>query len=62
MDKITKLSIDLETYSPADLQKCGVYRYSEDPEFEILLLCVSVNDMPPTVYDLACGKMCPKRY
>lgn len=60
MDKITKLSLDLETYSPADLQKCGVYRYSEHPEFEILLLCVSVNDMPPTVYDLACGENVPE--
>jgi DNA polymerase len=53
MDKIRKLSIDLETYSPEDLKKCGVYRYSESPEFAILLFGVSVNDSPVTVYDIA---------
>lgn len=31
------LAIDIETYSAADLGKVGVYRYSEDPSFEILL-------------------------
>ncbi|MGO5335859.1 DNA polymerase [Bilifractor sp. LCP19S3_H10] len=53
MDNIRKLSIDLETYSPEDLKKCGVYRYSESPEFAILLFGVSVNDGPVTVYDIA---------
>lgn len=53
MDKIRKLSIDLETYSPEDLTKCGVYHYSESPEFAILLFGVSVNDGPVTVYDIA---------
>ena len=59
MDKIKKLSIDLETYSPEDLKKCGVYRYSENPEFTILLFGVSVNDGPVTVYDVACGNEPP---
>ena len=31
------LSIDLETYSSADIGKTGVYRYSESPDFEVLL-------------------------
>ena len=31
------LSIDLETYSSADIGKTGVYRYSESSDFEILL-------------------------
>lgn len=31
------LAIDIETYSPADLAKSGVYRYAEDPDFEVLL-------------------------
>jgi DNA polymerase len=53
MDKIRKLSIDLETYSPEDLKKCGVYRYSDSPEFAILLFGVSVNGSPVTVYDIA---------
>lgn len=31
------LSIDIETYSDVPLQKTGVYRYVESPDFEILL-------------------------
>lgn len=31
------LSIDIETYSSISLQKSGVYRYVEAPDFEILL-------------------------
>ena len=31
------LSIDIETYSDQPLNKCGVYRYVESPEFQILL-------------------------
>ena len=48
-----KLSIDLETFSEADLSKTGVYRYAEDSSFEILLFGVSVDDGPVVVYDLA---------
>jgi DNA polymerase len=59
MDKIRKLSIDLETYSPEELKKCGVYKYSENPEFEILLFGVSVNDGEVVVYDIACGNEPP---
>lgn len=32
------LAIDIETYSPVDLRKCGVYKYVEHPEFEILMI------------------------
>ena len=31
------ISIDLETYSDVDLQKCGVYKYAQSENFEILL-------------------------
>jgi len=31
------LAIDIETYSGTDLRKSGVYKYVEDPDFEILL-------------------------
>ena len=31
------LSIDIETYSSVNLPKCGVYKYAESPDFEILL-------------------------
>ena len=52
---ITNLSLDLETRSSADIGKCGVYKYAEDPDFDILLLGVSIDHGPVTVYDLACG-------
>ncbi|WP_449455347.1 DNA polymerase [Streptococcus suis] len=49
---IKELSIDLETYCEVDLRKSGVYRYAEDDTFEILLLAVSIDNGPVTVYDL----------
>ena len=49
------LSIDLETYSDVDLQKCGVYRYAESSAFEILLFAYSMNNGEVLVVDLACG-------
>ncbi len=51
MEKI--LSIDIETYSSVDLIKCGVYRYVEAPDFEILLFAYAYDDEPITVIDLA---------
>ena len=57
---IKTLSIDLETRSSADISKCGVYKYAEDPDFDILLFGVSVNGGPVTVYDLACGDTIPE--
>ncbi|MBY5050832.1 DNA polymerase [Streptococcus agalactiae] len=50
--KMKELSIDIETYSEVDLRKSGVYRYAEDPSFEILLLAVSIDNEPVRVYDL----------
>ncbi|HEN4468004.1 DNA polymerase [Streptococcus agalactiae] len=50
--KMKELSIDIETYSEVDLRKSGVYRYAEDPSFEILLLAVSIDNGPVRVYDL----------
>ena len=55
MEKIQTLSLDLETFSDADLQKCGVYKYAQSPNFEILLFGVSVNGGEVVVYDLAQG-------
>ena len=57
---IKNLSLDLETKSSVDIAKCGVYKYSESPDFEILLFGVSVNHGPITVYDLACGDKVPE--
>ena len=57
--EIKTLSIDLETKSSADIGKTGVYRYAEDPDFDILLFGVSINSGPVEVYDLACGDKIP---
>lgn len=59
MGKIQTLSIDIESYSDADLQKCGVYKYAQSPNFEILLFGVSVNGGEVIVYDLAQGEELP---
>ncbi len=53
------LSIDIETYSGYDLSKCGVYKYAESPDFEILLFGYSVDDGEVQVIDLAAGEHLP---
>ena len=53
------LSIDLETYSSVDINKAGVYRYSESPDFEVLLFGYSVDGAPAQVVDLACCESIP---
>lgn len=53
------LEIDIETYSSVSLQKCGVYKYAESPDFEILLFGYSVDGSPVTTVDLACGETIP---
>ena len=60
MDDIKTLSLDLETYSSVDLVKCGVYKYAESPDFEILLFAYSVNEEPVKVVDVACGEEVPE--
>ena len=57
---IRTLSLDLETRSSVDLAKCGVYRYCESTDFDILLFGVSVDGGPVAVYDLACGEKVPE--
>lgn len=46
------ISIDIETYSSANLQKSGVYRYAESDDFEILLFGYSVDGSDVKVIDL----------
>lgn len=57
---IHTLSIDVETFSDVDLKKCGVYKYAESSNFEILLFGVSVDSGEVTVYDLASGDTVPE--
>lgn len=55
------LSVDIETYSAVDLSKAGVYRYAEDPSFEILLLGYAFDSGPVHVIDLmASGGQVPE--
>ena len=53
------ISIDLETYSDVDLQKCGVYRYTQSSNFEILLFGYAVDGGAVQVIDAACGEKVP---
>lgn len=53
------ISIDIETFSSANLQKCGVYKYAESPDFEILLFAYSVDYGEVIVIDLANGEKIP---
>ena len=53
------ISIDIETYSDVDLSKCGVYKYSSSPNFEILLFGYSVDGGDVGVVDVACGEEIP---
>lgn len=42
------LYIDIETYSTTDIKR-GVYRYSEDPEFLVLMAAWAIDDDPTQV-------------
>lgn len=53
------LSIDIETYSPEPLAKCGVYRYSSHPDFEVLLFGYSADGGPVHVVDFTAGEKLP---
>ena len=55
------LSIDIETYSDVDLAKCGVYAYSDSPNFEILLFAYAFDEEPTQIVDFACGEQLPAR-
>ena len=60
MINLKSISWDLETYSSVDLTKCGVYRYCESEDFEILLAAYSVDGGAVQVTDLACGEKLPQ--
>ena len=54
-----ELGIDIETYSSYDLKTCGVYKYVEAPDFDILLFAYAVDGGPVQCVDLACGESLP---
>ena len=53
------ISIDIETYSGNDLNKCGVYKYVQHPDFDILLFGYAVDGGEVHVVDLAAGEEIP---
>lgn len=53
------LEIDIESFSSVDLAKCGVYKYAESPDFEVLLFGYSVDGGEVCVVDLANGEEIP---
>ena len=55
-----ELSIDIETYSPIDLARRGVYKYAEHPDFSILLFGYAIDDGEVKVVDLAKGECIPE--
>ena len=57
---LKSIAWDLETYSSVDLAKCGVYRYCESEDFEILLAAYSIDGGAVQVTDLACGEKLPQ--
>jgi len=54
------LSIDIETYSDFELSKCGVYKYAESQDFEILLFGYSADGDDVRIIDLAKGETLPE--
>ena len=56
---MTYLFIDLETYSSVSLKDCGVYRYAEDKDADVLLFGYSVDGAPIEVIEVAKGEKVP---
>jgi len=57
---MTELMIDLEVYNSLDITKCGVHRYAQGDDLEILLFAYSVDGGPVQVVDLASGETIPR--
>ncbi len=53
------ISIDIETFSPEPLAKCGVYKYASSSDFEILLFGYSIDGGPVQVVDFTTGEELP---
>ena len=54
-----EIGIDIETYSSYDLSECGVYKYTEAPDFDILLFSYSVDGGQVQCVDFANGEHLP---
>lgn len=49
---MTVMHIDIETYSSYDLRKTGAYRYTEAPDFEILIIAYSIDGQQVQAIDM----------
>ena len=56
-----ELFIDIETFSPVNLAKSGVYPYAHHDDFELLLFGYSMDGGPVEVVDLANGYRLPDK-
>ena len=54
------ISIDIETKSGEDISRNGVYRYTQSPDFAILLFGYAVDGGEVNVIDLAHGERIPQ--
>ncbi len=54
------LYIDIETYCDRDLSRVGLYKYTESPNFEILLFGYAIDSEEVKVVDLAQGEKMPQ--
>ena len=56
-----KLSCDIETFSDVDLIRCGVYKYADSPNFEMLLFAYAADDGDVHIIDIAGGEELPEK-
>ena len=56
---MTDLFIDIETYSSVPLKDCGVYKYAESDDADVLLFGYSIDGGEVTVLDLTKGDRIP---
>ena len=50
-----RLWVDIETYSETDLVKHGVYPYTEDPRFTVILMAYALDDGPVQCWSYEMG-------
>lgn len=54
-----KLNIDIETYSSVNLKECGLYKYVQSADFEVLLFAYAIDGGEVQVVDLKNGEFIP---
>ena len=52
MIETREMHIDIETYSSVDIAECGVYKYVESEDFQVLLFAYSVDNTNVKIIDL----------